>query len=87
MNTITVFKETSDEWFGTFFTESGGPIQLVRISLLKLLRGFRVLASGTDDFALEMDFNTESEARQMLNQIIAEPDVTRAYLKGLGFTC
>lgn len=87
MQTCSVFKPTSDNWYGNFSGhESEGNVEVTFISQpypFDSQYGDICAVSGTDDCSLFYD-GEDAEYKFML--IIAMKDVTRKAVLDLGFT-
>jgi len=75
-----IFVPTSDDWSPNFPNNQARLSYIGRISDGK----FRVCVWGADDFGMEYDATTEGEARWLFNHL-SRLDITRKYLKKLGF--
>ena len=88
---VEVFKGTSENWFPSYKMD-GGKKLLVKVCFTQTgpnppTHGdWRVCVWGGDDCGMERDFSNEAEAWNCFLQVIGLEDVTRAALRGRGFS-
>ena len=76
---VDVFKLTDDDWYPPFWLSEGR--HLVMVAFDNLDTGeYRVSAWGQDDMGLERDFDNESQAWNVFQQIIGLEKVNQHQL-------
>ena len=85
---LTIFKEVSEDWYGNYRIADDQRYfgKYVSIKISKLFSGlFRVCVWGNDDLGMDRDFEIESEAIAVFQQLIMVEDLTKQYLSNSGF--
>lgn len=83
---IVVYKETNENWCGSFQFEHGTGLYLkVSFHWYFPSNSFQVTVWGNDDFGMGKYGMTENEARIVFMNVLLLPFVTTAELKSLGF--
>lgn len=84
---IEVYKKSSDDWYGNYYTELVliGFTHLIAIPSCNHTEQWRVSAWGNDDFGMIKDFDNRDEAFNCFISVINLEDVTHDSLKELGF--
>jgi hypothetical protein len=93
MNTISAYKETTDNWFPSFKFVGNQNRNFVNVEFTKIepntlttgIDAWRVCAWGNDDFGLELDYTDRIEALNMFYAIITLEYVNVDILCGYGF--
>lgn len=92
MKRITVFKETTDNWFPSYKVEGRAYLQLVTVELTQTGPDpnagngeWRVCVWGGDDCGMERDFDDLSQATDMFYQVIGWESVDVSELTQHGF--
>lgn len=83
-NEISVYKETSDNWCGSYKTHKYDT-HLVLIYYYPHNDEFVINAEGTDDYSLSKRYKDEKSALTDFMVILGMNDVTIASLKSIGF--
>jgi hypothetical protein len=76
-----IFKPTTDDWYGNYEVDTCKLKYLGKLSDGK----FRVAVWGNDDFGIEKDFDTESEAIDMFDKLAKYEVINHQDLYDLGF--
>ena len=89
---FSVFKRTSDNWYGNYLVTSPYDIELVEVSFygniaapLDIEPCYRVGVWGNDDCGMEFDTSDEKLALSIFMEIIGWEDVKKKRLSDLGF--
>lgn len=89
---FSVFKETSDDWYGNYIVTSPCHIELVKVSFYGNISApldpepcYRVGVWGDDDCGMEFDTPDEKLALSVFMQVIGWDDVKMEKLSNLGF--
>jgi hypothetical protein len=84
---VDVYKETRDDWYGSFEVTGEVPALAVRVSFCGQLDNgkWRTCVWGTDDCGMEQDFDTEAGAWTAFVQVIGLDYVDMKGLVELGF--
>lgn len=87
--TVSVFKETEDNWYPSFEIKGDARYKyLVEVSYLELSDGmWRVCVWGQDDMGMERDFEPyeRMKAWEVFISIIEQHYVSYNFIKDLGF--
>lgn len=89
---VEVYKKTTDDWCPSLASQYAD-LNFVRVAFLKLetydkyhAEQWRVCCWGEDDFGMERDYDSESEAWTTFLQILGWEDVTvKRLMDELGF--
>lgn len=86
-----VFKRTQDDWYGNYKIAVDQRVSdLVEVTFMNLLpgptpTGWCVCVWGNDDYGLERDFESETEAWNIFLQVIGMEFVNQQALRDMGF--
>ena len=83
MKRTEILKHTNDDWYGNY---ENNKCKLCYIGLLSD-GTFRVAVWGNDDFGIDKDLKTETEAIEMFNMLKEYKTINHEDLYDLGFTC
>lgn len=80
----TVYVQTDEDWCPSFQVEDEN-VRILQLTLTETFFAYRISVWGADDFGMELDNLSESDANKMYNDICRMSNVTREALKQLGF--
>jgi len=86
---ISIFMKTTDNWAGNYKINNDRRhpnADLVEVSLILMRDGdYRVCVWGNDDFGMEYDTESHTEAESLFFDLIRTGIITVSNLKQLGF--
>ena len=89
---FSVFKETSDDWYGNYIVTSPYVRELVEVNFhgnsalpTETVPFYRVSVWGNDDIGMEFDCDNEELAMSVFMEVIGWDDVKKKKLSDLGF--